>query len=214
MNFKLDNIKSLWLHKPWTRVYFMAFFLVPVPLAFLLISIFGRLPHIAQATEEMKHVLQLNNEIETMMATCTDKDIEDAKIGWEQVRNKMPGSYEDVSSLIGDLIKLVSSRGFVMNYTLADLKPAYHEVVGFSLLPLNVKLMVRGIDANQTRSVPAGMFQFIELLHEIVNSYYGVDLVSVMVTGIGDGIKMMDVNFNLWVGFGGDVTYQKRGLIL
>lgn len=208
MNFKLDNIKLLWLNKSWTRVYFMAFFLVPIPVALLLTSIFWRLPLVKQATEEMKHIIQLNNEIETMMATYTDKDMEDAETNWEQVRNKVPGSYEDVSYLIEDLIKLVSSRGFVMNYTLADLKPAYHEVEGLSLLPISVKLMGRGIDANQTGFVPAGLVQFVELLHEIANNYYGVDLASVMVTGIGDGIKIMDVNFNLWVGFGSEVAYQ------
>ncbi len=97
-----------------------------------------------------------------------------------------------------------------MGYNLGKLKPGYNGAVGLSLLPLNLKLTVPGINANRTKSVPTGTIQFVELLHEIVKSYYGVDLAGVVVTGIGDGINVIDVSINLWVGFGSEPYINKE----
>lgn len=206
MNLKIDYLKSMWQHKPWARIYFLVLLFIPIPAALLVTTFFFRLPYIKHTQEERNVLSLLNSEIELMASTCTDEDMRVAGINWEQIRSKVPGSYEDVSYLIEDLIKFASSRGFAMNYTLGGLKPAYHEAVGFSLLPLNVKLMVQGINAKQARSGPVGLVQFIELLHEISKGYFGIDISDIMVTGTGDGIRAMDVNLNLWVGFDSEAT--------
>lgn len=195
---------------PWVRLYFVLLFLIPIPVLILSITIFYRLPCISKTTEEISHSIQVMYETEREKINTSDKEMEIAMNDWENVRKEIPDSYEAVSNLIIDLRRFVSSRGFKMSYKLGELKPAYNGAVGLSLLPLNLKLTVPEVDANQTKSVSAGTIQFIELLHEIVKSYYGVDLAGVVVTGIGDGIKIIDVNINLWVGFESELNINEE----
>lgn len=201
MKLKPAYFWSLWKNNPWSRVYFFLLFLIPIPVLILSITIFYRLPCITKATEEIRDFSQLRYEIEREKIDTSVKEMKIAINSWESVRKKIPDSYEAVSNLIIDLKRFVSSRGFKMSYNLGELKPAYNGAVGLSLLPLNLKLTVSEIDANQTKSVSTGTIQFVELLHEIVKSYYGVDLAGVVATGIGNGIKVIDVSINLWVGF-------------
>ncbi len=210
MKMKSGYFWSLWKDNPWSRVYFMFLFLIPIPLLIVSITLFYRLPCINKATEEIENSLQVRYEVEREKIATSDKEMKFAMNNWEGVRKKIPHSYEAVSNLIIDLNRFVSSRGFEMSYTLGELKPAYNREVVLSLLPINLKLSVSGIDANQTKSVPTGTIQFVRLLHEIVNSYYGVDLAGVVVTGIGDGIKVIDVSINLWVGFGSEPYINKE----
>jgi hypothetical protein len=200
----------LWKNNPWSRVYFFLLFLIPIPVLILSITMFYRLPCITKATEEIRNFLQIRYEIERVKVDTSDKEMKIAMNNWEGVRKKIPDSYEAVSNLIIDLKRFVSSRGFEMNYTLGELKPDFNGAMGLSLLPVNLKLKVKEIDTNQNESVPVGLVQFVELLHEIVKSYYGVDLAGVMVTGIGDGIKVINVSINLWVGFGSEPYINKE----
>ncbi len=91
-----------------------------------------------------------------------------------------------------------------MSYKLGELKPAYNGAVGFSVLPIDLKLTVSEVDAKDAKSAPIGTDQFIEFLHEIVKTYHSTDLSGVVLTGTGDGIKGIDVSINLWVGFGSE----------
>ncbi len=191
-------------------MYFFLLFLIPIPVLILSITIFYRLPCIAKATEEIRNSVQIRYEIEREKVTTSDKEMKIAMNNLEGVRKKIPDSYEAVSNLIIDLKRFVSSRGFKMSYKLGDLEPDFNGATGLSLLPINIKLKVKEIDANQNESVPVGLVQFVELLHDIVKSYYGVDLTGVVVTGIGDGIKVIDVSINLWVGFGSEPYINKE----
>ncbi len=210
MKMKPVYFWSLWKNNPWSRVYFFLLFLIPIPVLILSITIFYRLPCITKTTEEIRNFSIIRYEAEREKVATSVKEMNIAMNNWEGVRKKIPDSYEAVSNLIIDLKRFVSSRGFKMSYNLGKLKPAYNGAVGLSLLPLNLKLTVPQIDANQTKSVPTGTIQFVELLHEIVKSYYGVDLAGVVVTGIGDGIKVIDVSINLWVGFGSEPYINKE----
>lgn len=210
MKLKPAYFWSLWKNNPWSRVYFFLLFLIPISVLILSITMFYRLPCITKATEEIRDFSQIRYEIEREKVDTSDKEMKIAINNWEGVRKKIPDSYEAVSNLIIDLKRFVSFRGFKMSYNLGELKPAYNGAVGLSLLPLNLKLTVQEIDANQTEPVLTGTIQFVELLHEIVKSYYGVDLAGVMVTGIGDGIKVIDVSINLWVGFGSEPYINKE----
>ncbi len=210
MKLKPAYFWSLWKNNPWSRVYFFLLFLIPIPVLILSITIFYRLPCITKATEEIRNFFQIRYEIERVKVDTSDKEMKIAMNNWEGVRKKIPDSYEAVSNLIIDLKRFVSSRGFEMNYTLGELKPDFNGAMGLSLLPVNLKLKVKEIDTNQNESVPVGLVQFVELLHEIVKSYYGVDLAGVMVTGIGDGIKVINVSINLWVGFGSEPYINKE----
>ena len=203
MKLKPAYFWSLWKDNPWSRVYFLLF-LITISVLILSITIFYRLPCINKATEETRNFYQIRYEIEREKVDTSDKEMKIAMNNLEGVRKKIPDSYEAVSNLIIDIKRFVSSRGFEMRYNLGELKPAYNGAMGLSLLPLNLKLTVPEIDANQTKSVPTGTIQFVKLLHEIVKSYYGLDLAGVVVTGIGDGIKVIDVSINLWVGFGSE----------
>lgn len=194
--------ESLWMNRPLNRLFFMVFFLILVPVLILSVTFFYRQPLIKQATVEIKSSILLRKEIERAKAACSEKEMKIAVANWENVRKKVPGSYEAVSELILELNRFASFRGFKMSYSLGELKPAYNGAAGLSLLPLNLKLTVPEIKANQTKSVPTGTVQFVELLHEIVKSYYGADLSGIVVTGTGDGIKVIEVSINLWVGFG------------
>ncbi len=190
--------KSLWMNRP----YFMLFFLVPIPVLILSITLSYRLPLISKATEEIKSALSLRGEIERAKAATSEKEMEIAVGNWEAVRKRVPGNYETVSDWISDLNSFISLRDFkVSGYNLGELKPAYKGTVGLSLLPINLKLTVQEIDENQMKPVSTGTIQFVELLHEMVESYYGVDLAGLVVTGIGNGINVIDVSINLWVGF-------------
>jgi hypothetical protein len=210
MKLKPAYFWSLWKNNPWSRVYFFLLFLIPIPVLILSITMFYRLPCISEATEEIRNFLQIRYEIEREKVDTSDKEMKIAVNNWEGVRKKIPDSYEAVSNLIIDLKRFVSSRGFEMNYTLGELKPDFNGAMGLSLLPVNLKLKVKEIDTNQNESVPVGLVQFVELLHEIVKSYYGVDLAGVVVTGIGDGIKVINVSINLWVGFGSEPYINKE----
>lgn len=214
MKLNLDYVKLLWQLKPWIRVSLLVFFLVPIPTSLLAISFFYRLPHIKQAEEEIRRPLRLKMEIDEMMAAGNEKDLEIIKARWEEIRNKVPGSYEDVSYFIENFVKFISSRGFSINYMLGELKPAYQEMVGFSILPIKANLMIKRINVNQTADktmdAPVGLVEYIELLHEIVSNYFGVDLVGIRVIGTGSEIRTIHVSFNLWVGFGGEAVYQQK----
>ncbi len=210
MKLKPAYFWSLWKNNPWSRVYFFLLLFIPIPVLILSITIFYRLPCINKATEEIRISSQIRYEIEREKITTSAKEMNIALNSWEGVREKLPDSYEAVSSLIIGLKRFVSSRGFKLSYRLDELKPAYNGAVGLSLLPLNLKLTVPAIDANQTKSVPTGTIQLVEIIHEIVRSYYGVDLVGIVVTGIGNGIKVIDVSINLWVGFGSEPYINKE----
>jgi hypothetical protein len=202
--------ETLWVSRPLNRLYIMVFLLIPVPVLTLSVTYFYREPLIEQTTEETKSSLLLWNEIESVKAAGPEKEMKIAMANWEDVREKIPGSYEAVSDWILDLNRFISLRGFKMSYNLGELKPAYKGAADLSLISLNLKLTVPVIDANQTKSVSIGTIQFVELLHEIVESYYGVDLVGLEITGIGDGIKTMNVSINLWVGFGSETYINKE----
>jgi hypothetical protein len=176
----------------------------------LFITIFYRLPCITKATEEIRNSVQIRYEIERENVNTSDNEMKIAMNNWEDVRKKIPDSYEAVSHLIIDLKRFVSFRGFKMSYTLGELKPDFNGATGLSLLPMNLKLKVKEIDTNQDESIPVGLIQFVELLHEIVKSYYGVDLAGVVVTGTGEGVKVIDVSINLWVGFGSEPYINKE----
>lgn len=210
MKLKSAYFWSLWKNKPFSRVYFFLFLLIPIPALIFSITIFYRLPCINKATEEIRISSQIKYEIEREKINTSVKEMNIALNSWEDVRKKLPDNYEAVSSLINDLKRFASSRGFKMSYSLDELKPAYNGAVGLSLLPINLKLTVLKIDANQTESVPAGTIQFVELIQEIVKSYYGVDLAGIVVTGIGNGIEVIDVSINLWVGFGSEPYINKE----
>ncbi len=201
---------SLWKNNPWSRVYFFLLFLISIPVLIFSITIFYRLPCITKANEEIRNFFQIKYKIEREKVDTSDEEMKIAINNWEGVRRKIPDSYEAVSSLIIDLNRFVSFRGFKMSYNLGEPKPAYNGAVVLSLLPLNLELTVPENDANQTKSVSTGTIQFVELLHEIVKCYYGVDLAGVVVTGIGDGIKVIDVRINLWVGFGSEPYINKE----
>ncbi len=205
MKLKSGYFWSLWKDNPWSRVYFLLMFLIPVPVLILCITIFYRLPCITMATEEIRDPIQIRYEIEREVVATSDKEMKIAMNSWEGVRKKIPDSYEAVSNLIIDLKKFVSSRGFEMNYTLGELKSDVKGVAGLSLLPINLKLKVKEIDTNQNESVPVGLIQFVELLHDIVKNCYGVDLSNVVVNGMGKGIRTMDVSIDLWVGFNSEL---------
>ena len=206
---KLDYFKILpWLYRPWNRVLFMVFILIPIPVVFLSISLYCRLPAIERATREIKSSFWLSEEVERAKASRTEEKIEIAMTHWEDVLRTFPDSYEDVSYWIMDLVRFVSLSGFKMSYKLGELKQARQEIEEISLLPIKVKLIVQRIDSNQSESVPAGIIQFVELLREIVTSYHGVDLAGAMVTGSGNGIKTMNVDLNLWVRFATKATSQ------
>ncbi len=205
MKLKPGYFWSLWKNNPWSRVYFFLMFLIPIPVLILCITIFYRLPCITKTTEEIRNPIQIRYEIEREIVATSDKKMKIAINSWEGVRKKIPDGYEAVSSLIIDLKRFVSSRGFDMSYTIGELEPDVGGVTGLSLLPINLKLEVSGIGTNQNGSVSVGLTQFVDLLHDIVKSYYGVDLSNVVVEGMGKGIKLMEVSINLWVGFGSEL---------
>ncbi len=210
MKLKPAYFWSLWKNNPWNRMYFFLLFLIPIPVLILSITIFYRLPCITKATEENRKFFQIRYEIERLKVDTSDKQMKIAMNNLEGVRKKIPDSYEAVSNLINDLNRFVSSKGFKMSYNLGELQPAYNGAVGLSLLPLNLKLTVLETNTNQTKSVHTGTIRFVDLLHEIVKSYYGVDLAGVVVTGIGYGIKVIDVSTNIWVGFGSEPYINKE----
>jgi hypothetical protein len=206
MSKKIELFKSVWREKPLFRVYLILIILIPIPLILVSVSIFFRLPAIKKVTHQMKSSVWFLEEIENTKSTYTESKMQRAWTDWENVRNNIPDSFEEVSDRISDIIQTISSRGFKMSYKLGELKSAYHGASDLSVLPLSVKMKRQGSDANQTGSVPIGIVQFIDLLREIDSIYYGIDLAGLLVTGIGDGIKTMNVDFNLWVAFGSEET--------
>ena len=189
---------SLWKNNPRSRVYFMVLFLIPVPVLILLIAVFYRLPCTNKTTEEIRNSFQMGYEIEKEKAGTSDKEMKVAMDNWERIRRKIPHSYEAVSNLIFELNRFVSSKGFEMDYTLGELDPDFNGVTGLSLLPVNLKLKVKGIDTNQKEYIPPGLDSFVTLLHDIVKIHYGVDLSNVVVKGMGNGIKTMEVRINIY----------------
>lgn len=210
MKMKLGYYRLLWKNNPWGRFFFILLFLIPVSALILSLAIFYRLPSISETTEDIKSVTLLRGEIERTKAVCSEKEMKIAMSNWDDTRKRVPGSYEAVSDRISELNKFVSIKGFRMNYSLGELKPAFNGATGLSILPLNLKLTVVKFDASQTKSVSIGTIQFVELLHELVQSYYCADLAGVVVTGTGDGIKVIDVSINLWVGFGSEPYINKE----
>ncbi len=204
MKMKCGYFLSLWKNNPMGRLYFMLLFLIPIPALILSIAIFYRLPCINETTKEVESSILLRVETERAKAACSEKEMKIAMANWEDIRKKVPGSYEAVSDWVSDLNRFVFFRGFKMSYSLGELKPAYNGSVDLSLLQLNLKLAVPKIDASQTKFASTGTIQFVELLREIVKNYYCADLAGVVVTGSEGGIKEIDVSINLWVGFGSE----------
>ncbi len=196
--------ESLWVGKPLNRLYFIGFFLIFVPVLILSVTIFNRQPLIKQATEEINSSTLLWAEIESAKAVCSEKEMNIALANWEDVRRRLPGSYDDVSEWILELNRHVSLRGLKMSYNLGELRPAYKGSMSLSLLPINLKMIIQGVGAIQNKSATIKTRQFVELLHEMVKSSHGVDIASVLVIGTGDGIKSINVSINLWVGFGSE----------
>ncbi|MCP5005640.1 MAG: hypothetical protein GY941_17150 [Planctomycetes bacterium] len=210
MRKKLGYLLSLWKNNPWNKLYFMLLFLIPVPIVILSITLFYRLPCIYKTTQEIRHSLQNRYEIEREKVNSSDKKMEIAVNNWDGFKKKIPDSYEAVSSLIIGLNKFASSRGFQMSYTLGDLKPVYSGATDLSLLPINLNLNIKKIGTDQIGSLPVGLVQFVELLHDIVEGYYSVDLSGVVVKGTGKGIRVMDVSINLWVAFGSELAISNE----
>ncbi len=205
MKLKSDYFLSLWKDNPWSRVYFMLLFMIPMPLLILYITIYHRLPCVDKATDEINQSIQLRYEVEREKVVTSDKEMKIAMNNWEDVRREIPDSYEAVSNLIIELNRFVSSRGFDMSYTMGELEPDVSGDTILSLLPINLKLKVRGINTNQNGFASVGLDQFVDLLHGIIENYIGVDLSNVVVKGMGEGIRTMDVSINLWVGFGSEL---------
>ncbi|WP_096896085.1 hypothetical protein [Candidatus Scalindua japonica] len=205
MKIKVGYFWSLWQRNPWYRVYFFLFFLMPVPILILFVSLYHRLPRITEATDEIIQSVQLRYEVEREKVDTSDKEMKIAMNNWKNTRKRIPDSYDAVSDLIIDLNRFASSRGFDMSYTMGELVPDVSGEIALSLLPINLKLKVKGINTNQHAPVSVGLVQFVELLHGIVESYFGVDLSKVVVKGMGEGIRTMDVSINLWVGFGNEL---------
>ncbi len=205
MKIKADYFWSLWHGNPWYRVYLFLLFLIPIPVLILFVSMHYRLPCIAETIDEINQSVQLRYEVEREKVITSDKEMKNAMNNWKSVRKKIPDSYEAVSNMIIDLNRFVSSRGFDMSYTMGELEPDASWATDLSLLTINIKLKVRGFNTNQNKSVSVGLVQFVDLLHGIVESYFSVDLSDVVVKGIGEGIRTMDVSINLWVGFGSEL---------
>ncbi|GAX62692.1 dioxygenase [Candidatus Scalindua japonica] len=178
---------------------------MPVPILILFVSLYHRLPRITEATDEIIQSVQLRYEVEREKVDTSDKEMKIAMNNWKNTRKRIPDSYDAVSDLIIDLNRFASSRGFDMSYTMGELVPDVSGEIALSLLPINLKLKVKGINTNQHAPVSVGLVQFVELLHGIVESYFGVDLSKVVVKGMGEGIRTMDVSINLWVGFGNEL---------
>ncbi len=204
MKLKSSYFWSLWNNNPKSRVYFMILFVIPIPLLILSLSMFYRLPCINDATEEINNSIQIGYEVEREEIATSDKEMKIAMDNWEGVRKRLPDSYKAVARLVIDLNNFMSSMGFEMNYTLGGLDSDINGVRGLSLLPINLKLKVRGIGANQNRSAQVELEHFVEMLHSVVTGYYGVNLSNVAVNGIGEGIRTMEVSINLWVSFGNE----------
>lgn len=201
MKLSITNFKSLWRTKPWFRVYLFALFLIPVPTIFLIISFFFTLPKIGKLENEINIPQQIREEIERTKGYWPENDEKAVRESIEEIRKNVPNSYEDVLYWVKDLISLAFSKGFVMTYTLGDLLPAHNGAVGFSLLPLDVKLKVKR-EANKETS---GLIIFLKMLREIMENHYGVDLTNITVTGSGVDLNEIDLNLNLWVGFESDI---------
>ena len=204
MKRKSGYFWSLWKNNPKSRVYFMLLFVIPMPLLILSVSIFYRLPRVNDATEEINNSMQIRYEVEREEIATSGKKMKIAMDSWEGVRKELPDSYEAVSKLIIDLSSFMSSMGFEMSYSLGVLDPDIDGVKGLSLLPINLKLKVKGIGPNQNGSANVGLEHFVEMLHGLVTGYHGIDLSNVVVNGLGEGIRTMEVSINLWVGFGSE----------
>ncbi len=201
---RLERLKSLWLHKPWSRVLFLVFFFIPVPLSLMGISNFYRLPLVDQTNLEMNRPFLLNEEIRKLELSWPEQEAGITRKIWEEEKTKVPGSYEEVSSWIEEIDRLAYSAGFKMSYKLDDLKTAGEGIIGFWLIPLNIKLKAIKIVSSQAGVPSAGTPDFIKLLKEIMNSNDGLDLEQVTVLGTTVDLKEIDVAFTLWVGFDGN----------
>ena len=147
---RLERLKSLWLHEPWSRVLFLVFFFIPVPLILIGTSYFVRLPLVHQTNQEMNRPFLLHEEIKKLELSWPEKEAGIVRENWEEVRKKLPRSYEDVSNWIEEIDKLSYSAGFKMTYKLDDLKLATEGIIGLWLIPLNIKLKAVQILSNQT----------------------------------------------------------------
>lgn len=198
------RLKSLWMDKPWARVIAAVFFVIPLSVLLLWFSIYQRLPIIEEITREVTLPHRLRAEIETAKLYWDEADTEIARDRLKELRKKVPDSYDELSKLIESINALAASNGFKMKYTLGGIVPADERIVGFSLLPINLKLKVTEAAPIDKGREPAGLERFIRMIKTVVDTYYGFDIADITIVGEGNGIKEMDVNFILWVGFQGE----------
>ncbi|MGR3178350.1 MAG: hypothetical protein ACUZ8E_09880 [Candidatus Anammoxibacter sp.] len=201
MNIKLSNIKALWINKPLIRVYFLLSVLIPVPVGLFVTSFFFRIPRVNQIKEGKMEVLPLRSEVGRLKLSWSEDEEKLARANLEDVRGKIPGSYEDVLDWVKDLTSLMSSKGFDMGYTLGGLKTAYDGVKGLSTLPVHVNLRAGGAVENQEVTTASRLNVFLGTLKDIIENHYGFDLVGLTVLGAGDGVSEINVDFTLCVGF-------------
>ena len=200
----VGKLKSLWTDKPWTRVIAAVFFIIPLSVFLLWFSVYQRLPVMEEITREVTLPHRLRAEIAQAKLRWDGAGAGIARDRLEEIIKRVPDSYDKLSELIQKINALASSNGFIMKYSLGDIMPADERIVGFSLLPINLKLKIPDAAPINKGRAPAGLEQFIRMIKNIVDTYYGIDIADIAIVGEGNGIKEMDVNFILWVGFRGE----------
>lgn len=206
MKLKLGRIKSLWSTRPWLRVALAVFIVIPFSASLLWFSIYKRLPVIPQMTRELISPIRLKVEIDSMKRKWHRYDADAVRSRWEELKKNVPDNYDELSGILEGMNRLASTSGFKMKYTLGDIESAVDGTVGFSLLPIKVNLKVLPPSFQNKGATPPDLQRFIVLLKNILDTYYGFDITDISVVGHGNGIKEMDVYFNLWVGFHGETA--------
>jgi hypothetical protein len=202
MKLSVNYLKSLWLHKPFIRLYFLALFFIPVPMGILGLALAYRLPMVKQVAKERFLPYQLEGNIERLKRDWSEEDAGKTQRRWEGIKARVPNSDEAVSYWMEDLIRLFSFHGFeITTYKFGEPQAAYREAPGLVILPLNIKMRSRETSGGKEGGAFAGMIELVKVEKEIVENFFGVDLAEITV--IGDGKEAGDIvlDFFLWVAF-------------
>ena len=195
----INKLKTMWVKEAWSRVYVAVFFLIPVPLLIIWLSITYRFPLITYKAQEMSRFFKIKHEIDILKRSLEAESVDVVRKRWEESLAKAPGSYEDMSQLIEGLDSLAYEKGLEMSYTLGKIQPVLNAQAGLSSLPFKVKLKGLRVPGRNLDRIELSVF--MNFLREVLETRYGIFLKGISVSGTGYEIREMDVDFEAWVGF-------------
>ncbi len=204
----INDIKLYWINKPKLRFYLFVFFLLPVPIAIFITSLFFRMPKSDLDKTTMSNYLRKRDEITKMKLLWSDSKEKSIRSDWENAKENIPTNYEDVLFWMEDFQKFVSSRGFDMSYTLEEVIPHATNQSGFARLPIKMSLKVREKYVENQEFFRSWLQIFIDTIKTVLDKNDNLDLGDITARGEGYSISEIDLDFVMWVGFKGDVFAQ------